>query len=82
MNDLDTRCPSGQSYLHRLINGKCLKCRTPETKKLQVQHLPSDYPMNMIGQNLDLSNYGIIFQQEVADQEQRWGEERVSANEN
>jgi hypothetical protein len=52
------------------------------TRKLEVQHLPSDYPK---AEQLDPIIAGVDFGDElefIADQEQRWGEERVSDSEN
>lgn len=44
-------------------------------KKLQVQHLPSDYPKDF---GFELLSDDRV--EAIADQEQRWGEERLSAN--
>jgi hypothetical protein len=58
--------------------------RRPETVehiKIPVQHLPSDYAKQCTVPCGHSSCDPIAFTEEVADQEQRWGEERVSANE-
>ena len=57
--------------------------KNDEAVRLKVQHDEGEREFRPeFEAHLESMNHGLIYQEMVADQEQRWGEERVVDNEN